>query len=97
MRTCEPGLSAVGTTPGFRWSRESTVVPNRAAIAPRVSPLWITYHRLGREGFARIAVEEVPVRLTAGCTVAGEPSDRMVLRRASATRVTTSRKAAGTT
>jgi len=95
MRTCEPGVSAVGTTPGFRRSSESTVVPYRAAIAPSVSPLWITYQRLAGGGFASVAVEDASALLTARCAFAGAASERTLLRAASATTVTTSRKAAG--
>src|SRR5262245_41355594 len=95
MRSCVPGVSAVGTTPGFRRSSESTVVPYRAAIAPSVSPVWITYHRLGGEGFARVAVEDASALFAAECAFAGGASDRRPPRRASAKRVTTSKKAAG--
>jgi hypothetical protein len=97
MRTCVPGVSAVGTTPGFRRSSTSTVVPYRAAIAPRVSPLWITYQRLGGAAFARVAVDDASARLTAGCAFAGGASERRPPRTASATTVTTTRKAAGAT
>src|SRR6478609_5748367 len=97
MRTCAPGVRAVGTTSGFRRSSESTVVPYRAAIAPRVSPLWITYHRLGGTGFARVAVDGALTLLTAGCPFAEGASDRTPPRRPSATRVTRSRKPAGAT
>ncbi len=76
MRTCAPGARAVGTTPGFRRSSESTVVPNLAAIAPSVSPFWITYQRLGGAGFARVAVDDASARLTAGGAFVGTASER---------------------
>ena len=95
MRTCAPGVRAVGTTPGFRRSNESTVVPNLAAIAPSVSPFWITYQRLGGAGFARVAVDDASALLTAGDAFVGGASERTPLRTASTMTVTRIRKAAG--
>lgn len=95
MRTCAPGVRAVGTTPGFIRSSESTVVPNLAAIAPSVSPFWITYQRLAGAGFARVAVDDASALLTAGDAFVGAASERTPLRTASRMTVTTSRKAAG--
>ena len=94
MRTCAPGVVPTALTPGFRRSNESTVVPNLAAIAPSVSPFWITYQRLDGAGFARVAVDDASALLTAGAFV-GEASERTPLRAASTMTVTMSRKAAG--
>src|SRR5262249_11108714 len=82
-RNRSPGLSAVGSTPGFSRRRAPTLVPRCEAIAPSVSPLWITYQRFGLVGFGRRPTLAGRAFSTAGAVFAVEASERSTGRIAS--------------
>ena len=86
----------MGSTPGLSLSRASTVVANRSAIPPSVSPLRITWYRFAVDTAGDKLFAELDRVVTCAVDVpAPEESERSVERTTRATAVTASRKTTG--